>query len=42
MLEGRKYIGMDNGLCEKKNGKYYGWYWADVAIERIINYNARE
>lgn len=35
MLEGRNYIGMDNGVCEKKNSKYFGWSWADVATDRI-------
>ena len=38
MLEGRNYIGMDNGICEKKNSKYFGWYWADVATDRIENH----
>lgn len=38
-LENRYYIGMDNGICEKKNSKYYGWFWADVATDRIENYN---
>ena len=37
-LENRNYIGMDNGVCERKNSKYDGWYWADVAIDRIKNY----
>ena len=37
-LENRNYIGMDNGICEKKNSKYDGWYWADVAEDRIKNY----
>lgn len=32
---GRNYIGMDNGKCETKGSKYFGWYWADVAKERI-------
>ena len=38
MLEGRNYIGMDNGICEKKNSKYCGWSWADVATDRIENH----
>jgi len=29
---------MDNGICEKKNSKYDGWFWADVAEDRIENY----
>jgi DNA modification methylase len=37
-LENRNYIGMDNGICEKKNSKYDGWFWADVARDRIENY----
>lgn len=37
-LENRNYIGMDNGICEKKNSKYDGWFWADVATDRIDNY----
>lgn len=35
MLEGRNYIGMDNGTCEKNNSPYFGWNWADVAADRI-------
>lgn len=34
-LEGRNYIGMDNGVCEKKNSEYFGKPWAEVATERI-------
>ena len=41
MLEGRNYIGMDNGICEKKNSKYFGWAWADVATDRIANQKGR-
>ena len=41
MLEGRNYIGMDNGICEKKNSKYFGWSWADVATDRIANQKGR-
>ena len=37
-LENRNYIGMDNGICEKKNSKYDSWFWADVATDRIENY----
>lgn len=37
-LEGRNYVGMDNGMCEKKNNKYFGWCWADLSRERIENY----
>ena len=42
MLEGRSYIGMDNGICEKKNSKYFGWSWADVATDRIENYKEQK
>lgn len=38
-VENRNYIGMDNGICEKKNSKYFGWFWADVASDKIKNYN---
>lgn len=34
-LEGRHYIGMDNGVCEKKNSKYFGVPWADISRNRI-------
>lgn len=37
-LEDRNFIGMDNGVCDKKNSKYYGWCWSDVATDRIENY----
>lgn len=33
-LEGRHYIGMDNGVCEKP-GSNYGVSWAEIASERI-------
>ena len=33
---GRHFIGIDNGHCEKE-GHYYGWRWVDVARERIAN-----
>ena len=39
-LENRNYIGMDNGICEKKNNKYDGWLWADVAQDRINKYKS--
>ena len=34
-LEGRKYIGIDNGYCDKKKSKYYGMSWADVSRNRL-------
>lgn len=33
--EGRNFIGIDNGYCEKE--PYNGWRWVDVARERIAN-----
>lgn len=33
-LEGRHYIGMDNGVCEKE-GNNFGIPWVDIAIKRI-------
>lgn len=36
VLEGRNFIGIDNGHCEKE-GLYHGWRWVDVARERIAN-----
>jgi site-specific DNA-methyltransferase (adenine-specific) len=39
-MEGRNYIGMDNGICEKKKSKYYGWTWADVSKDRINTYKS--
>ena len=39
-LEGRNYIGMDNGICEKKNSKYDGWFWADISVDRINTYQS--
>ena len=34
-LEGRQYIGIDNGVCDKKKSKYYGLPWAEVAQRRL-------
>jgi site-specific DNA-methyltransferase (adenine-specific) len=36
MQTGRKFIGIDNGHCEKE-GYYYGRPWVDVAHDRIAN-----
>ena len=33
-LEGRKYIGMDNGVCDRQ-GKFENWFWSDVAKYRL-------
>lgn len=35
LIEDRQFIGMDNGVCEKKNSKYFGWSWADVTRDRM-------
>ena len=37
MLEGRNYIGMDNDWSER-----HSKYWADIATDRIKNYNIKE
>lgn len=37
-LEGRNYIGVDNGVCEKKDSEYSGKSWAQIATERIMAY----
>lgn len=34
-LEGRNFIGIDNGYCDKRKSKFYGMSWADVALERL-------
>lgn len=34
-LEGRKYIGIDNGTCDKKKSQYFGMTWADVTARRL-------
>lgn len=34
-LEGRRYIGIDNGVCDKKKSPYYGMPWAQVAQIRL-------
>lgn len=33
-LEGRNYIGMDNGICENK-GQFKDWKWAEVSKYRL-------
>lgn len=35
-LEGRRFIGMDNGFCDKKKSPYYGKPWSEVAKDRLI------
>ena len=44
-LEGRRYIGIDNGVCDKKKSPYFGLPWAQVAqirLEAIDNESADE
>ena len=38
-LEGRHYIGIDNGVCDKKKSPYYGVPWAEVAQRRLEEIN---
>ncbi len=38
-LEGRKYIGIDNGTCDKKKSPFYGLPWAEVAQRRLEEVN---
>ena len=33
--EGRRFIGIDNGVCDKKKSEYCGMTWADVANLRL-------
>lgn len=41
-LEGRQYIGIDNGICDKKNSRFYGLPWAEVAQQRLEAINVSE
>jgi site-specific DNA-methyltransferase (adenine-specific) len=34
---GRKFIGIDNGRCEKENSEYYGWTWVEYAEVALAN-----
>jgi len=34
-LEGRNYIGMDNGSCDNEKSVYHGRVWAEIAENRI-------
>lgn len=36
----RNFYAFENGIC-KKQGEYFGRYWADLANERIANYNMK-
>lgn len=35
LLEGRHFIGMDNGICNKEGSPICGLPWADIATQRI-------
>ena len=37
-LEGRYYIGMDNGICDNRKSEYFGMPWADVTTRRLGEY----
>lgn len=41
-LEGRQYIGIDNGICDKKNSRFYGLPWAEVAQQRLEAINVSQ
>lgn len=34
-MEGRHYIGMDNGKCEDKASPYFGKTWAEISRDRV-------
>lgn len=36
-LEDRRYIGMDNGVCEKEESPNFQRPWAEIASERIVD-----
>jgi DNA modification methylase len=38
LIEGRHYIGMDNGSCDNKTSRFYGTDWAKIAATRISKY----
>lgn len=38
-LEGRDYIGIDNGVCSKKSSRFYGKPWAEVSQIRLEEIN---
>lgn len=37
VINGRNFIGIDNGYCEKEGSEWYGRPWVDVAHHRIAN-----
>lgn len=41
-LEGRRYIGIDNGICDKQNSPYYGLPWSRVSQIRLEETANRE
>ena len=36
-LEGRNYIGMDNGYCEREGSHCFGLSWAEISKKRVEN-----
>jgi len=38
-IEGRQYIGFDNGVCKSNDDKYNNRTWSDIATERISCFN---
>jgi site-specific DNA-methyltransferase (adenine-specific) len=34
---GRSFVGIDNGYCEKEDSEYYGWSWVDYAHVALAN-----
>lgn len=38
-LERRRYIGIDNGFCDKKKSLFFEWSWAQVAQARLAQIN---
>lgn len=37
-LEGRRYIGIDNGVCDSPKSGFYGLPWAEVSMRRLAQY----
>lgn len=38
-IEGRRYIGIDNGFCRKTGSRYCGMTWAEVTMQRLMEAN---
>ena len=41
-LEGRHYIGMDNGICDNRKSRFFGMPWAEVAALRLSELDQEE